>query len=164
MGALSAAAEYLLALVTAEITAAGVVVPKVSYVNPGGLVAADGEQLVVALAQMNEGQPGIPGGGFIPAPMQFRYVEFHVLLLRKVAALSGNVQGKNSIPSSAAMNASGVQILDDGMALWTAGQNIKAKQELTGALNQPVMVGPMTAYGPEGGLAGSQLTIAWTFT
>lgn len=154
---LASSAKTLLDLLTAELEAAGVSIPDLAYVAPGGVLIPDGEQLVVLLGRLGEGAPGSAVGGFTVPDMTFRHVEFNVCLLRKVASLDT----KSRTPSASAINADGMTTMGDSINLFDAGQAIKNTYAVAEPL-QPIIVGPLTPWGPEGGLAGSQLEMAWT--
>jgi hypothetical protein len=162
--ALVNAATNLLGLVSASLTEAGVSVPARSYIAPGGSVAADGEQLVVVLSKIEEGQPGMPGGGYNVSPMTFNSLTLAVSLLRPVPTIKNGTAGKVSIPSASQLNAAGTLMMTDSIALWNAARSIKANPSLLGlAPNQPFVLGPLTPYGPDGGIAGHTMEMAWSF-
>ena len=156
---LGGTAAQILALFAEQLAAQGVDVPKRQYVLPALMVAWDGPQLTVGLAELFQGQPGAPFGGTFTPPTAIVFgAMFVVDLLRKVPALSGEGTAGMLMPSALDLNAAGQSLMTDAKALLLAGVTIRERYTLTGP-GQGFAVGSCAPVGPEGGLAGSRLQI-----
>lgn len=151
------AAQALLDSFTTGLEAQGIAVPSIRYVAPGSNIAFDGAQLVVGLGQLDQGPAG---GSNMPLPPHLTQhrVEFTVLLLRAVATITDR-----GMPSADEIAADGATMLTDAAALFAVGESLKNNYALVPP-TAAIVIGPLIPLGPEGGLAGSRLTIAWTVT
>jgi hypothetical protein len=146
-------AEAILAAYVATLPTFGIALPDRQYVGPGTLVAWDADQLVVTMPTLNVGKPGAPSGGQSHPDAVTFYAEFGVLLVRKVAGLTGGGLAGEMIPYAQDLDADGQQAMSDASALVRATVAIWSAQSL-GPIGGGFVVGACTAFGPEGGLAG----------
>jgi hypothetical protein len=150
---LAATAEALLNAYVSELSALSVPLPDRRYVGAGTLVAWDADQLVVTLPTLNVGKPGAPSGAQSHPQAVTFYAEFGILLVRTVSGLSGEGLPGEMVPVAADLDADGQIAMADASALvratvaiWNAGT--------IAPVGGGFVVGPCTAFGPEGGLAG----------
>lgn len=164
---LTADAEKILAAFATALTARGVELPDRRYVAPGQINAWDGEQLVVNLQSIDQGQPGRPfGGTYIPAALNFT-AQFAVSIVREIPALYGEGPLTTMVPTALELDDAGQGSLTDGAALILAATDIYAAS-IHGTAGQGLAVtgpgegfeiGPCYPVGPEGGLAGHRLLV-----
>ena len=148
-------ARRLLDLVAERLDAADRPTPKRRYVTPGAQAVWDDEQMTVAVLR-----PSIPGAVSqatnprarpCPGP---RHVELRLEIVRCIPA--GTVTG------------GGVFVPPDPEACEQAAENLLADAgvlsaltpaDLTGVAGRPATLGTVQTMGPEGGLAGSFVTV-----
>lgn len=152
-------ATTLLDAFVAQLQALDVEIPERHYVAPGNLIPWDGEQLVVVLQQISQGQPGKPYVETYVPGAEILMAQFAVALLRVVPALSGEGFTGGMIPGAADLGGAGVAGVEDAQKLVTAAMNIHADRDITEAALQGFAVGPCTTLGPEDGLAGPRLLV-----
>ena len=158
LATLGASLEALLADFAAELTAAGASVPAVQYVG-AGQIPWDAESLTVYLGDIAQGQPGMPTAqSFTSATPINLSATVHVQILRAVSVTEDGI-GTINIPPMSAMNADGVQAMNDAGALLQAAIAIFAKYEVTSP-GEGFVITSLTPMGPEGGLASVQLTLS----
>jgi hypothetical protein len=156
---LPAGGREVLAAFERHLQALGVELPERRYVAPGNLPVWDGEQLVVNLQQVLQGQPGAPS--LQPArPPQIRVfaAQWALTLVRSVPALEVDGPVAEAIPDSPEMEEAGSEALADAAALLLAAQAIHEAYELT-TPGQGFSIDTVRPLGPEGGLAANQLLI-----
>jgi hypothetical protein len=156
---LPAAGEIVLSSYAAQLAAEGVAVPGAQYVAPGSgaqAIAWDSEQLSVAVGVISQGIPGALFAGTQHPAAALLTIQFAVILLRKIPALSGDGLAKTMIPKPAQIDKAGQTNLADLAALANAAIKLHAAGTF-----QPVGVGQaidsIVPLGPEGGLAGARL-------
>ena len=128
--------------------------PERRYVSEGN-TSWDCEQLTVRFVRST---PGLPGAGRVD-PMgqrcaQPRSAEYEVQLIRCAAA----IEGKQTAPTPAAIEANAAVVLTDAWLLPIAIALAASAGEIAGGC-QNIVVGALTARGPEGGFVGNQLTV-----
>lgn len=150
-------AREVLAAFVAKLEAAGVEIPERRYVAPGVVPVWDGEQLVVNLQQIVQGQPGAPNLG-TPIPPQARVfaAQWAVTLVRSVPALETDGPLGELIPDTGEMEEAGAANMVDMAALLSAAQAIHEGYVLTRP-GQGFAVDGAQTQGPEGGLAAARL-------
>lgn len=155
---LGATAQSILGAFGEQLEAQGVTLPDRRYVAPGQGIPWDGEQFVVVLQYVQQGQPGRPmAQSFMPGSESFT-AQFAVAIVRGVPALSGEGPLGPQIPSDQELGEAGAAAMDDAQALTEAGVAVHANSTVTG-LGMGFVVGPVAPVGPDGGLAGHRLLI-----
>jgi hypothetical protein len=154
-----AAAHAVLAAYTAELDTL-VVLPLRQGIVPGGQLAYDGEQLTVTFVGVTRGQPNYPQTiAATPYTVLFFY-EFEVVLLRKITTASGR-GSHGGIPTAGELESDFDDAISaDAQALFSASQAIHAGYRIVPS-GVPFLYGPLNSVGPEGGLAGSRLTVSF---
>lgn len=160
---LPATAELVLSLFVTHLEDLDVDIPARRYVAPGSMVPWDGEQLVVNLQSIDQGQPGQPIGTTQTAATVVLAAQFGVGLLREVPMLHGEGPINAMVPDSGEMNAAGLVSMGDVAALTRAALAIQTDNELVGP-GEGIVIGPVTPLGPEGGLAGHRLILSVSLT
>ena len=159
-GAIKAAGNALLAAVLAELEATeGWTAPsRVGFV-PGAVLAFDGDQLTVNWLSLGQSQPGVGQQTAVHPAQVLLFYAFDVTLLRKVKTVTG--QGKQGgIPTPEALAVDADTIMDDGTALLDALLAIHAGYTLVPP-NVPFKYGDVNSVGPEGGLSGVRVQVAF---
>lgn len=152
-------AAVLLDAFSEQLQAQDIIVPDRAYVAPGGQVAEDGDQLVIALQQIGQGQPGRPDPGTYVPGAEILMAQFSVQLIHAIPALHREGSVDMMIPSSEDLGESGVRLVGEAEALVNAAMNIHASQLVTEGGLQGFSVGPCVPIGPDGGMAGSKLIV-----
>lgn len=152
-------AREVLAAFVAKLEAAGVEIPERRYVAPGVVPVWDGEQLVVNLQQIVQGQPGAPSLG-TPIPPQARIfaAQWAVTLVRSVPALETDGPVAEMIPDMAEMEEAGSGNMADVAALLAAAQSIHEGYVLSRP-GQGYAIDGCQTQGPEGGLCAARLLV-----
>lgn len=146
-------APAALAAFVTQLETQQVQIPERQYVAPGNLIPWDGEQLVVVLQQVGQGQPGQPNiQSYIPG-VENLTAQFAVAIVRVIPALG---EAAGMVPTDDEMTEAGISAMSDAQALIQAAIAIHASQMLTG-LGKGFSIGPCATVGPEGGLAGHRL-------
>lgn len=155
---LGGAAQKLLDLFVEQLPKFEIEVPETRFVAPGSTIAWDGECLAITLGRIEQGQPGAPQPGSMFRPTF--YVTFNVALVRSVPGLFGDGQpGPAMIPSTEDQAAAGVSFFGDAAALALAAAAIHEAYTFSDPQEGFEIVG-VTPIGPQGGLAGNQVSIA----
>jgi hypothetical protein len=136
-----------------QLTELGVDLPQRQYVAPGLIPVWDGEQFVVNLQDIAQGQPGHPfGESFIPGAENFS-AQYAVTIVRTVPTLN---EGGMLEPSEEELNEAGFQTIADCESLVKAAVKVHASQVLSG-LGRNFAIDPAGPMGPDGGLAAARL-------
>ncbi len=155
---LPGAATRILATFTTHLEALGVDVPERRYVAPGTLIPWDGEQLVVNLQQIQQGQPGAEiGTTYVPQATNLQ-AQFSVSIVRPVPALNADGPLVAMIPDSTQIGEAGTVFMSDAAALVRAALEIHTAYALTGP-GEGFVIGPCIPLGPEGGHVGYRMLI-----
>jgi hypothetical protein len=159
VNALASQCEALLNDFATQLTALGVTLPPMKFVW-AGVVAWDGPSLSLALGGITQGQPGATvAGTFTPAIVSNFSIGLDVMLLRKVAAINYDSDDVNAVlPTPEELDASGQGLMTDAAGLLLAAVNIHAANLIT----DPGMgfeVVSVTPLGPDGGMAGTKLSL-----
>jgi hypothetical protein len=152
-------AGVLLAAFAEQLEAQGIQVPDRRYVAPGGQIAEDGDQLVLVLATISQGQPGRPDAGTFVPGSEILAARFTVQLIHAIPALHDAPTAGMMIPGEEELGESGVRLLDEAEALVNAAMAIHAEQLVTQGGLQGFSIGPCVPLGPDGGMAGTQLPV-----
>lgn len=156
---LPAGARQVLAAFERQLQAQDVALPDRRYVAPGVLPVWDGEQLVVNLQQVLQGQPGAPQLGTpIPPAARVLAAQWAVTLVRSVPALEVDGPVPETIPDVPEMEEAGLDTMNDAAALLLAAQRIHEAYELSRP-GQGYAIDGVRPLGPEGGLAANQLLV-----
>ncbi len=143
-------------LVIGGFAAAGVALPERRVLSPGISAPSDGPQLLLFLEAITAGGPGQPVGTFQRSPAGYRTATWVVAILRAV-----HVQGGDG-----GFAPDPVDIEADAEMTWTDAAVVQDLLETARHRNQlvaagiPVTISPVTPIGPEGGLAGVQVTVS----
>lgn len=155
VAALGETAQQILATFAAQLEAQGVTLPERQYVAPGALVPWDGEQLVVNLQQIQQGQPGAP---FLatpqPASATVLAAQWAVSLVRPAPMIES--EPLQQIPSAEDIGVAGSEGMLDAAQLVLAAVAIHAAHSLTGP-GQGFAIDGCSPLGPEGGLFANRL-------
>lgn len=155
---LGADATQILAAYVNELTLLGVKVPSRQLVAIGQIPVWDGAQLTVNLLGIDQGQPGRPfGGTYQPPSASVVAARFSVSLIREIPVVKGGPRAAR-VPDAATMTTFGAQIIQDAAALVQASIAIHQAASIT-SQGQGFEVGPCVPVVPDGGLAGSVITI-----
>lgn len=131
--------------------------PDRQYVTTGGVAWDIGtgcdEQLVVTITRIFGGLPGVEQGFGSRCDVP-NTAEFHAQLVRCVPPMGSD----GSAPSSAALDASGERLAVDGWLLAHAVPRFFKCGALLSRCDSLVN-GPVVAVGPQGGVAGWDLTV-----
>jgi hypothetical protein len=151
-------AEQLLQDFAAQLTEQGVTLPPRQYRTPGAMVPWDGEQFTVSLIGIDQGQPGGQVTVTVVPQALALYAQFSLNLVRKVAILNVESFAASQVPSAAALDSSGEQLISDAQQLILAASQLHLRYQVTGP-GEGFVIGPLQPVGPEGGLAGSRLLV-----
>lgn len=160
---LSGTAARILAVFAEHLEALGVTLPDRQHVAPGAVPVWDGEQLVVHLSTIQQGQPGAEIGTTM-APTAVTFVaQFAVTLVRSVQSLQPDGPLAAMIPGDADISADGAMVLGDAAAVIRAAAEIHGSYDLAGP-GEGFVIGPLIPLGPQGGLAANRLLLALSLT
>ena len=144
----------------AQLKAQSIEVPERTYVAPGNLIPFDGEQLVVSLQDVGQGQPGSPfAGSYVPGA-EILMAQFAIALVREVPALTGEGFVNQMVPEAEELGVAGVAAVEDVSALVFSAIAIHKAHLVTEGGLQGFEVGPCSTIGPEGGLAAARLLVS----
>jgi hypothetical protein len=166
LGDLAASGQLVLEAFVAQLTAQGVTLPGRQYVAPGSgaqAIAWDGPQMNVALAEIQQGQPGAAFSGTQYPGAAVLLGQWAVMILRQIPGLSGNTTAGNSVPTAKAINAAASTNLTDVAALTNAAIAIHAAGTF-GAVGTGFALDTVRPLGPNGALAGAQLMFTASFS
>lgn len=162
---LTTAANDLLDNLTAALTTAGINVPTRSYVHAGQIAhdfagANCADAFIVAWDLNAQGQVSVPAvPGFIKCSMPLA-AQFTIALLRCVPVFKTGAGGKPLAPTEGELQASGEQIMDDAMTLCATIVDLAAARTLLSAgESNTIGIGSVAAYGPQGGVGGTIVTL-----
>lgn len=158
---LPATAEAILAAFAAELKALGISVPGRQYVAPGVITVWDGEQLVVNLQHIPQGQPGAPYPGTYSPVATNLSAQFAVHLVREVPTIGIDGPLGQQTPTAEEIGDAGQQAMTDAAALMEAAIAIHQAHTLTEPGEGFAIDGVMT-MGPEGGLASNRLLLTFS--
>ena len=154
---LSATASRILSLFAAQLDAQGVELPERQHVGPGQIPAWDGEQLVVNLVTVAQGQPGAPAAmPFRPPAVNF-HAQFGVSIVRRVHVIDTEGPFGLMVPSSEQIGEDSAVSLQDAAALIKAATTIGLADSLVDPGEG--LVYELGTLGPEGGLAANRLLL-----
>lgn len=149
-------AARLLTLFMEGLVTLGIELPCKQCVAPGSIPAWDGEQLTVNLVRIEQGQPGMPSAGTEYHPVFA--AAFGISLVREVCALHDAASAGSMVPTQDAIQADGVAAFQDAAALIRIATQIRESYTFTSP-GEGFNVGPCTALGPAGMLAGQQIIV-----
>lgn len=149
-------AQKILSAFSAQLEAQAVDLPERQYVSPGNIAVWDGEQLVVNLQDVLQGQPGAPYAGTYGPGSENLSAQFSVAIVRKIPVVSSGRGPK--IPSAKKISEAGFEAMEDAEALVKAAVAIHSTNAITG-LGQGFSIDPCSTLGPEGGLAATRLLL-----
>jgi hypothetical protein len=152
-------AQTVLSAFKAQLEAQGVELPERQYVAPGQGIPWDGEQLVVTLMSVGQGQPGAPFSGTYRPGAELLMAQFAVAIVRTVPSLSGESFAGPMTPSAEELGTAGLAAMDDAQALIKAAIALHAAESVTG-LGMGFEIGDCAPVGPEGGMTGHRQLIA----
>ncbi|HEY4452389.1 MAG TPA: hypothetical protein VGN13_12440 [Solirubrobacteraceae bacterium] len=148
-------AQSILAAFVNQLEVQGVTLPERRYVAPGSLVPWDGEQLVVNLQQIVQGQPGAPYAGTPqPAAATVLSAQWAVSICRPAPVIQS--EPLDGLPSAEDSEEAGVEAMTDAAQLVLAAVAIHAAHTLTGP-GQGFAIEGCSPLGPEGGLFANRL-------
>jgi hypothetical protein len=156
----STAEQILLGFVEA-LTNQGVALPARRYVAPGQGIPWDGEQLVVTLMSIGQGQPGAPFSGTYRPGVELLMAQFAIAIVRTVPGLSGDSFAGAMTPSAEELQTAGLAAMDDAQGLIKAAIALHAAESVTG-LGMGFEIGDCAPVGPEGGMTGHRQLVAIT--
>lgn len=154
---LPSGAREVLAAFERQLGKQNIELPDRRYVAPGVVPVWDGEQLVVNLQQVGQGQPGQPSLS-TPIPPQARIfvAQWAVTIVRAVTALEVDGPVPEAIPEAPEIEEAGLEGMNDAAALLLAAQAIHEGYVLIRP-GQGFAVDAVQPLGPEGGLAANRL-------
>lgn len=156
---LPAMAQLLLEEFEDGLTNLGLTVPERSYVAPGSAVPWDGEQLVINLQTINQGQPGSEVGASYATPNALnQFVALGVWLVREVPSLETDGPFASMVPSAGDLGLAGATCMADAeglirtaIAVWNQFQVVDRGMGFS--------IGPLNSFGPEGGLSANRILL-----
>ena len=132
---------------------AGVQPPDRQCLQPGGVMAYDGDQLVVVWQLAYEGLPGQPNASSVNVGQTTWSAQFEIVLLRSVPVIN-----EDGIPSSRELTESTSKLLCDAQAMRDAVFAIRTSQVLQ-ELIVDMVISPITSVPADGGLSGCQFSV-----
>jgi hypothetical protein len=157
---LPGSAQRVLDAFVLQLETQGLSLPERRYVAPGTIDVWDGEQMVVYLAHILQGEPGVPTMA-TPIPPQARHLhgQWAIVLVRAVAIMEREGPVAGQIPGPESLAEGGAATMADAAELVMAAAALHARYALT-APGQGFSIDGCTPEGPQGGLVGTRLLIS----
>ena len=160
---LGATAQKILAAYIAELEPL-IEVPERRLVAAGNVAVWDGEQLVVNLQAILQGQPGAPFvQTYTPTAINL-FAQYGVQLVRAVPVTAvDNGPFPTQVPSAEELSESGIAAMDDAGALTLATVAIHQAHTITGP-GEGFVIDSVDTLGPEGGMAATRVALNISLT